>query len=348
MRIRLENLSKKFKNLIAVNNLNIDIKDGELVCLLGPSGCGKSTTLSMIAGLENPTDGKIYFDDKDMTRIEAEYRDIGMVFQDYALYPHLTVFQNIEFPLKIKKLNKLDRKKEITRVAKLMQIEELLNKKPSKLSGGQQQRVAIARAIVKNPKILLLDEPLSNLDARLRIELREDIRKLQKKLGITTVFVTHDQEEALSISDKILLMDKGNVQQYCNPKEMYMKPKNQFVATFLGNPTMNLFDGLEEDEKIYMLISGKKKELVSNNIHKVASKKGKVKIGIRPEDLILHEDGILEGEIYALQTLGKDVYLEVKCEDVFFRVSINWDHDFNEGDIVKFNVKYMHIFNLGE
>jgi len=348
MRIRLENLSKKFKNLIAVNNLNIDIKDGELVCLLGPSGCGKSTTLSMIAGLENPTDGKIYFDDKDMTRIEAEYRDIGMVFQDYALYPHLTVFQNIEFPLKIKKLNKLDRKKEITRVVKLMQIEELLNKKPSKLSGGQQQRVAIARAIVKNPKILLLDEPLSNLDARLRIELREDIRKLQKKLGITTVFVTHDQEEALSISDKILLMDKGNVQQYCNPKEMYMKPKNQFVATFLGNPTMNLFDGLEEDEKIYMLISGKKKELVSNNIHKVASKKGKVKIGIRPEDLILHEDGILEGEIYALQTLGKDVYLEVKCEDVFFRVSINWDHDFNEGDIVKFNVKYMHIFNLGE
>ncbi|HBI91521.1 MAG TPA: ABC transporter ATP-binding protein [Terrisporobacter glycolicus] len=348
MRIRLENLSKKFKNLIAVNNLNIDIKDGELVCLLGPSGCGKSTTLSMIAGLENPTDGKIYFDDKDMTRIEAEYRDIGMVFQDYALYPHLTVFQNIEFPLKIKKLNKLDRKKEITRVAKLMQIEELLNKKPSKLSGGQQQRVAIARAIVKNPKILLLDEPLSNLDARLRIELREDIRKLQKKLGITTVFVTHDQEEALSISDKILLMDKGNVQQYCNPKEMYMKPKNQFVATFLGNPTMNLFDGLEEDEKIYMLISGKKKELVSNNIHKVANTKGKVKIGIRPEDFILHEDGILEGEIYALQTLGKDVYLEVKCEDVFFRVSINWDHDFNEGDIVKFNVKYMHIFNLGE
>lgn len=233
MRIRLENLSKKFKNLIAVNNLNIDIKDGELVCLLGPSGCGKSTTLSMIAGLENPTDGKIYFDDKDMTRIEAEYRDIGMVFQDYALYPHLTVFQNIEFPLKIKKLNKLDRKKEITRVVKLMQIEELLNKKPSKLSGGQQQRVGIARAMAVNPKLMLFDEPTSALDPELVGEVLGVIKSLAEKHR-TMLIVTHEMKFAREAADRIIFMDGGNIIEEGTPEEIFDNPKNPRTQKFLN------------------------------------------------------------------------------------------------------------------
>ena len=218
MRIRLENLTKRYQEVTAVDHLNLEIEDGDLVCLLGPSGCGKSTTLSIIAGLEQATEGSIYFDEENVGGLEAEERDIGMVFQDYALYPHMTVQENIAFPLKMQGWKKKDRIEKVKEAAKMLQIEEYLKRKPGKLSGGQQQRVAIARAIVKNPKILLLDEPLSNLDARLRIELRDEIRRVQKQLGITTIFVTHDQEEALSISDKILLMEKGKISQYSSPK----------------------------------------------------------------------------------------------------------------------------------
>lgn len=192
MRIRLENLTKRYQEVTAVDHLNLEIEDGDLVCLLGPSGCGKSTTLSIIAGLEQATEGTIYFDEENVGGLEAEDRDIGMVFQDYALYPHMTVQENIAFPLKMQGWKKKDRIEKVKEAAKMLQIEEYLKRKPGKLSGGQQQRVAIARAIVKNPKILLLDEPLSNLDARLRIELRDEIRRVQKQLGITTIFVTHD------------------------------------------------------------------------------------------------------------------------------------------------------------
>lgn len=243
MRIRLENLTKRYQEVTAVDHLNLEIEDGDLVCLLGPSGCGKSTTLSIIAGLEQATEGSIYFDEENVGGLEAEERDIGMVFQDYALYPHMTVQENIAFPLKMQGWKKKDRIEKVKEAAKMLQIEEYLKRKPGKLSGGQQQRVAIARAIVKNPKILLLDEPLSNLDARLRIELRDEIRRVQKQLGITTIFVTHDQEEALSISDKILLMEKGKISQYSSPKEMYMEPQNVFAAKFLGNPPMNFVPG---------------------------------------------------------------------------------------------------------
>ena len=287
MRIRLENLTKRYQEVTAVDHLNLEIEDGDLVCLLGPSGCGKSTTLSIIAGLEQATEGSIYFDEENVGGLEAEERDIGMVFQDYALYPHMTVQENIAFPLKMQGWKKKDRIEKVKEAAKMLQIEEYLKRKPGKLSGGQQQRVAIARAIVKNPKILLLDEPLSNLDARLRIELRDEIRRVQKQLGITTIFVTHDQEEALSISDKILLMEKGKISQYSSPKEMYMEPQNVFAAKFLGNPPMNFVPGEKVEDGICLLLGDENVIVKRGTVHEAGELKGNVCVGIRPEALEL-------------------------------------------------------------
>lgn len=247
MKVVLENLTKKFPNrnrkagdVVAVDNFTFEIPDGKLVGLLGPSGCGKSTTLNMICGLQKPTEGRILFDDDDVTNLPPENRGVGFVFQNYALYPHLTVKQNITFPLENlkgkSKMTKQQMSDKAYEVAKLVQIDELLDRKPGELSGGQQQRVAIARALVKTPRVLLLDEPLSNLDARLRLQTREEIKRIQKETGITTVFVTHDQEEAMSISDMIVVMKAGILQQIGKPQEVYDSPVNLFVAKFLGTP----------------------------------------------------------------------------------------------------------------
>ena len=248
MKIVLENLTKVFPQgkhtpaVTAVDHFNFEIPDGKLVALLGPSGCGKSTTLNMICGLETPTEGKIFFGDEDITNVPVENRDVGMVFQSYALYPHLTVKQNIMFPLENKKgkekLSKQVIEEKAMEAAKLVQIDSLMDRKPSALSGGQQQRVAIARALVKQPKVLLLDEPLSNLDARLRLSTREEIRRIQQETGVTTVFVTHDQEEAMSISDLMVVMKDGVLQQMDKPQEIYDNPVNLFVAKFLGTPAI--------------------------------------------------------------------------------------------------------------
>ena len=241
MELRLEHLVKDFSGTKAVNDVSITIQDGKLTGLLGPSGCGKSTTLYLISGLESPTSGRIFFGDRDVTALPPEKRGIGLVFQNYALYPHLTVEQNIAFPLVNHKEGKEEIRRRTLEMARLVQIEDLLKRKPGQLSGGQQQRVAIARALVKRPDILLLDEPLSNLDARLRLEMREEIRRIQTETGVTTVFVTHDQEEAMSITDEIVLMRTGVVQQQCPPQQMYLNPANRFVAGFLGNPPINFF-----------------------------------------------------------------------------------------------------------
>ena len=241
MKVELQNLTKIFpsrnkngEQVVAVNDFTFEIPDGKLVGLLGPSGCGKSTTLYMISGLQAPSAGKIFFGEEDVTELSPENRGIGLVFQNYALYPHMTVKQNIMFPLQnLKGEDKLTKDQMIERAyeaAKLVQIDELMDRKPSELSGGQQQRVAIARALVKMPRVLLLDEPLSNLDARLRLQTREEIRRIQKETGITTVFVTHDQEEAMSISDVIVVMKLGVVQQIGAPQEVYDSPQNLFVA----------------------------------------------------------------------------------------------------------------------
>ena len=278
MDIRLVNLTKIFadKNseVRAVDNLDITIPSGKLIGLLGPSGCGKSTTLYMIAGLLEPSSGQIFFGEDDVTALSAEKRGIGLVFQNYALYPHMTVRQNIMFPLQSMKLPKAEILARTVKYSRLVGIEELLDRKPKQLSGGQQQRVAIARALVKEPKVLLLDEPLSNLDARLRLQTREEIKRIQRETGITTVFVTHDQEEAMSISDEIVVMKLGVEQQRGNPQYVYDQPVNQFVAKFLGTPPINIFKGKVEKGGLYI-----GDERIGNS----ELDDQEVTIGIRPE-----------------------------------------------------------------
>lgn len=259
MRIKINKLTKVFaprnktgRPVVAVNDMTVEIPSGKLVGLLGPSGCGKSTTLFMLSGLETPTSGRIVFGDDDVTDLEPQKRGIGLVFQNYALYPHMTVAQNIMFPLLNMRVPKAEAKVRALEAAQLVQIEDLLERKPNELSGGQQQRVAIARALVKMPNVLLLDEPLSNLDARLRLQTREEIKRIQKETGITTVFVTHDQEEAMSICDIMVVMKLGVVQQVGEPQHIYDDPENLFVANFLGTPPINIFEGVINPEGVFI------------------------------------------------------------------------------------------------
>ena len=311
MKVVLQNLTKIFpsrdkkagKEVVAVNDFTFEIPDGKLIGLLGPSGCGKSTTLYMISGLQKPTSGKIFFGEDDVTELSTENRGIGLVFQNYALYPHMTVQQNILFPLQnlkgADKLSKEEMQERAYNAAKLVQIEELMDRKPNELSGGQQQRVAIARALVKMPRVLLLDEPLSNLDARLRLQTREEIRRIQKETGITTVFVTHDQEEAMSISDMIVVMKLGVVQQIGKPQEVYDDPTNLFVAKFLGTPPINVLEGKVQGGKVY--IGG---DMV---LEAPGVEDQEVVIGIRPEGFELSENGALHCKLVNVEVMGRDV-----------------------------------------
>lgn len=301
--VRLEGLTKVFtdkqgRETVAVNDFNVSIPAGKLVGLLGPSGCGKSTTLFMIAGLHNPTSGKIYFDEEDVTVMPPEKRGIGLVFQNYALYPHMTVKQNILFPLENMKVPKEKALEMAKKMAELVHIGDLLDRKPQQLSGGQQQRVAIARALVKKPRVLLLDEPLSNLDARLRLQMREEIRRIQHSTGITTIFVTHDQEEAMSISDKIVLMNYGVHQQEDEPQNVYDNPKNLFVAKFLGNPPINIQAGYILGKKLY-LNNG---TLLTN----ADAEDQEVFIGLRPEFFVIDEKGPMKAGIKYIEHIGRD------------------------------------------
>jgi multiple sugar transport system ATP-binding protein len=344
LKVKLENLCKNFDSVKAVNCLNIEIEEGKLITLLGPSGCGKSTVLSLIAGLLKPSSGNIYFNDNLVNNIEPENREIGMVFQNYALYPHMTVLKNILFPLKMKRFEKKEALKIAHEMAELVHVEELLHRKPVQLSGGQQQRVAIARALVKRPKILLLDEPLSNLDARLRIEMREEIRRIQKEVGITSIFVTHDQEEAMSISDKILLMKNGEEQQYSSPKEMYNSPANMFTASFLGNPLINLLECEIAESKIHIY-----KTDISLEIPDYINRKlqHKLVIGMRPEDLFIDDSGKgkLNGQVVNTQIMGKEIYVQAKLGEIIVTFITSWDISIKIADKVSLNVKKIHVFD---
>ena len=352
MKVVLQNLTKVFpsrdkkagKEVVAVNDFNFEIPDGKLVGLLGPSGCGKSTTLYMISGLQKPTGGKIFFGEDDVTELSTENRGIGLVFQNYALYPHMTVKQNIMFPLQnLKgkdKLTKEDMLERALSAAKLVQIDELMDRKPSELSGGQQQRVAIARALVKMPRVLLLDEPLSNLDARLRLQTREEIRRIQKETGITTIFVTHDQEEAMSISDVIVVMKLGVVQQIGEPQSVYDDPKNLFVATFLGTPPINVLEGRVEGGKVYI------GDEVVLNVTNVADQE--VFIGIRPEGIEPAADGALTCTLKNVEVMGRDasvVSTHAASVNPIVRAIINSDIKIDtSAQTVKFNVKPHKFF----
>lgn len=304
MKISIQHLTKAFPSrvkkgapVIAVNDMDIEIPSGKLVGLLGPSGCGKSTTLFMLSGLEAPTSGRILFDEQDVTTLAAERRGIGLVFQNYALYPHMTVEQNIMFPLTNMRIPKPEAKAKALDAARLVQIEDLLARKPSELSGGQQQRVAIARALVKMPNVLLLDEPLSNLDARLRLQTREEIKRIQRETGITTVFVTHDQEEAMSICDIMVVMKLGLVQQIGEPQAIYDNPANLFVANFLGTPPINIFKGKISNGKAY---------IGDEAVLPVKLDDQEIFVGIRPEGFIYDPNGVLSLNVDHVEVMGRD------------------------------------------
>ena len=351
MKVALQDLTKRFpghgknaSDVIAVNNFNFEIPDGRLVGLLGPSGCGKSTTLNLICGLLKPSEGKIFFGEDDVTSLPPENRGVGMVFQNYALYPHLTVMQNIMFPLQnLKgeyKLTKAQMQEKAMAAAKLVQIEALMDRKPKELSGGQQQRVAIARALVKTPRVLLLDEPLSNLDARLRLQTREEIRRIQQETGVTTIFVTHDQEEAMSISDMIVVMKDGVVNQIGKPQTVYDDPVNLFVAKFLGTPPINVFRGSVRGGGLYI---GDDRVMEIRGVQE-----RKVHVGIRPEGFILDESGPMRCGLSRVEVMGRDISVvstNPACEGSTLRAIVDAGSAADiAGTEVRFSLKPNKVF----
>ncbi|MEN3008053.1 ABC transporter ATP-binding protein [Pseudothermotoga sp.] len=320
-RIVLENITKKFGKVVALDGVSLQIEDGEFVVLLGPSGSGKTTLMYLIAGIYKPTAGRILFDDRDVTFLPPKERNVGLVFQNWALYPHMKVFENIAFPLTLKKFDKKTIFERVHQVASMLKIDALLERYPWQLSGGQQQRVAIARALVKQPQILLFDEPLSNLDALLRISVRTELKRLQKDLKITSVYVTHDQAEALAIADRIAVINNGKLVQVGTPEEIYNKPQHTFVASFIGNPPTNLlkakFDGTQ------LLIEGKPVRAPKNFLDWIAGKK--IVLGFRPEKGLLLERAIeeavcIEVQVYEIESMGREQIITVSVEQTMVKI----------------------------
>ncbi|WP_323610670.1 ABC transporter ATP-binding protein [Erysipelothrix enhydrae] len=349
--IEVKDLRKVFDNgFEALKQVTFSIEKGDLVCLLGPSGCGKTTILNLIAGLLDPTDGTIHNERVSMVDKHPKDRDIGFVFQNYALYPHMTVLENVMFPLRVgdKKMPKEEAEKIARKYMALTDIEELANKKPGTMSGGQQQRVAITRALVQNPSILLLDEPLSNLDARLRLKIREEIRRLVKEINITTIFVTHDQEEALSISDKIVLMNEGVIQQYDDPQNLYLEPNNLFVAQFIGNPVINILPVEVKNGTIMgETFEFNKSSLVQDRI-KTDLTDGTYLLGVRPEDIIFSEQGIFNTEIETVELIGREGILNFKIGSKNAKGIVSIESLIDPATIVNCDFNYPRIFMFKE
>lgn len=337
MKVQLNNITKKYGQTVAVDNFSTELPDGHLICLLGPSGCGKSTILNMLCGIIPVTQGNIFFDDKDVTKLPPDQRNIGMVFQNYALYPHMTVQENIAFPLEVQKVSKKERFAKAEEIAKLVHVDGLLKRYPSELSGGQQQRVAIARALIKKPALLLMDEPLSNLDARLRLEMREEIRRIQQETGVTTVFVTHDQEEAMSISDSIVLMKNGVLVQSGLSQELYNNPNCRFVADFLGNPPVNQLKLNAEQLKIIS-------ETVGFNLTDISEKD--VTVAIRPESFT--DTNSLEAEVVSVSEMGKEQIVNLKIFDNTVRAILNTDKTYVSENKISIGLKKKGIFVFDE
>lgn len=366
MEVKLVDLTKVFSkkegDVVAVDHINITIPSGKLVGLLGPSGCGKSTTLYMIAGLHRPTEGKVYFGENEVSKFPPEKRGIGLVFQNYALYPHLTVKQNIMFPLENQKLPKQEAEERALEYAKIVGIDGLLERKPAQLSGGQQQRVAIARALVKQPDVLLLDEPLSNLDARLRLQTREEIKRIQRETGVTAIFVTHDQEEAMSISDEIVVMNFGIVHQIGKPQDVYNEPIDMFVAKFLGTPPINIIPAKYDAAKKKILFYGdslKDKaaknlnldELLVNNEETTENneenKSLDLFIGVRPEFIKVDEKGKYKVYVDMVEYIGRDksMIFKFKGQENTCKAIIPNDVEVEPGQTVNISFKRFFIFD---
>ncbi len=337
--IRTVNLTKVFGEVVAVDHVSLEIKHGEFFTLLGPSGCGKTTFLRTIAGLELADEGSIYFDDQDITDMPAHLRGTGMVFQNYALWPHMNVFDNIAYGLKIRKVPKEEIRRRVKEVLKLVKLEGMENRTPHQLSGGQQQRVALARALVINPRVLLFDEPLSNLDAKLRIEMRAELRRLQRELGITAIYVTHDQEEAMSISDRIAVMNKGRIMQVGTPKEIYKNPRNEFVARFIGQGTFIPGEVVSSGEELEVrLESGKVVKAVPSHPDVRLEVGDKTLIMIRPESFTLEPGkryNEFEVEVYHISFLGDSQMLQASNEVENFIIEVDPDLDINVGQKLK-------------
>ena len=338
--LELQNVTKIYPNgTKAVNETSLNIENGEFVVFVGPSGCGKSTLLRMIAGLEEITDGNISLDGKLINNVDPSERDVAMVFQNYALYPHMTVFNNMAYGLKNRGISKEEINNKVNDVAKLLEIDQLLSRKPSMLSGGQRQRVAMGRAIVRNPKIFLFDEPLSNLDAKLRNQMRLEIKKLQRQMGVTSVFVTHDQTEAMTLGDRIVVINNGVVEQLGTPKEIYSKPNTKFVAEFIGSPQMNLFNC--KIESGVALIDNKKINLDKSINLEDAS------IGVRPDDIQIIDNGKYSSLANLVEYLGSEMIIYSSIGDQQFSCKLSSKIELKAGDNFNFNINssIVHVFD---
>ena len=339
--IKLKNLTKRWGDFIGVDNFDLTIKDKEFLVLLGPSGCGKTTTMRMIAGLEDGTEGEIWIDNKLVNELDPKDRDVAMVFQSYALYPNMTVFENIRFPLKVRKIDEKNQKERVLKAASMVELSDFLDRKPSELSGGQRQRVALARAIVREPRVFLMDEPLSNLDAKLRISTRAQIKNLQHELSTTTIYVTHDQIEAMTLADRVVVMNQGKIQQVGSPSEIYENPSNTFVAGFIGTPAMNLIKGNLNNGTFNtdgISIKGLSKD-----------KNEDVILGFRAEDAkVVLEKSELSAKVYSFELLGDATMVTVKTNNQLISIKANKDYRVQIGDIVDVSIPLnkCHLFDI--
>jgi multiple sugar transport system ATP-binding protein len=354
-RVRLKNLTKRFGDVVAVNDVSLEVEDKEFLVLLGPSGCGKTTTLRCIAGLETPDEGEIYIGDTLVNDLPPKDRDVAMVFQSYALYPHMKVFDNIAFPLKMRKVPKSEIEERVRRTAELLRITHLLDRKPKQLSGGEAQRAALGRAIVRDPRVFLMDEPLSNLDAKLRIYMRAELKRLQKDLGVTTVYVTHDQVEAMTMADEVAIMNLGVLQQLGDAHEIFNHPANLFVAGFIGSPPMNFMEcTLTEKNGSCFLDAGIFTLPISDDISRIikenATSSGLI-LGVRPEGISLGKrrtpEKFVEAEVYVTEPLGSELIVDLKVGDNLVKVKAAADFAVSIGEKVwiGFNKEKMHLFD---
>jgi len=351
--VRLEKLTKVFgKNTVAVDNVNLDIKDKEFLVLLGPSGCGKTTTLRCIAGLENPTSGNIYIGDRLVNDVPEKDRDVAMVFQTFALWPHMKVKDNIAFPLKMRKVPKDEIKKRLKETAELLRMPHLLDRVPGQLSGGEAQRVALGRAIIRDPKVFLLDEPLANLDAKLRVHMRVELRKLQERLGVTTICVTHDQAEAMAMADRIAVMHQGKIRQIGIASDLYDHPEDLFVAGFIGSPAMNFINCTYEEEKKALISEAFSLEIPKNLGKEIKehATSSEVILGLRPQDISLHETQMpdsISAEVYAMEPLGSEAIVDLKLGDMIIKAVAPPTYKTRSGDTawILFDMNRIHIID---